>query len=131
MSLEPHRPPLTKPLRWIAPALALLVLACHIPPSQPHTVVYVLNTTRSTLKVGADQLEYWTSDRVFVVHGETLRLGVSRQGQSLGTLVITSLVDSAEPANLDAAVNIVDNQFFGLSAAEQSPWIDAEFKATQ
>jgi hypothetical protein len=121
----------TKLLRWTSPILALAVAGCNMAPSEPHTVVYVLNTTRSTLKVGSDQLEYWTSAREYVVHGDTLRLGVSRGGQSLGTLVIISLVDPGEPSNLDAAVNILDNQFFELSAAEESPWIDAIFERTQ
>lgn len=106
-------------LSVLLPALALAVVCCHHEPSEPHTRVQVFNESYGTLVINDYTMHYWNSDEYFVVHGDTLRLALSRDNVSKGTLVIASLVDKSEPDTLNAAVNLREDSA-GLYPVERS-----------
>jgi hypothetical protein len=110
--------------------LLLLVLFgclanCGRPPSEPYTHIYVLNATSGTLRIGDHNLDWWTSFGAYLVHGESLGLTMSRSGTPLGTLKVVSIVPAEDPSDYDAAVTIREDSAGVLTAAEQSPYIDA------
>lgn len=112
---------------YVAVGLAALA-GCHrLPPapSAPHTQVQVFNQCQQTLAVGDKTLEYWTSWPSYVVHGAVESIPLSDSAGSLGTLVITSLVNASAPDDRYAAVNLQSQPAGHVFAVEYSPDIDA------
>jgi hypothetical protein len=108
--------------------LALLgvgLLGCHHAPTEPYTRVVILNATAGALRVGNRNLNYWTSFSEYIVHGETLSLALSQSGTALGTLKVVSIVPADDPSDFDAGVTIREDSAGVLTAAEQSPYVDA------
>jgi hypothetical protein len=108
--------------------LALLgvgLFACRHVPSEPYTHIYILNATSGALKVGDRTASYWTSFSAYLVHGESLGLALSRSGTSLGTLKVISIVPADDPSDFEAGVTIREDSAGVLTAAEQSPYVDA------
>jgi hypothetical protein len=115
-------------LHMLLPLVALAFMCCHREPSEPHTRVQVFNESSGPLVINNYTMHYWDSDEYFVVHGETLRLALSRDNVSKGTLVIASLVDPSETDTLNAAVNIREDSA-GLYPVERSQYISATIEA--
>jgi hypothetical protein len=113
-------------MRRLIPIVLLGCLAgCHRPPSEPYTHVYILNATTGALNIGDRNQAWWTSFGAYLVHGESLGLALNRSGTSLGLLKVVSIVPADDPSNYEAGVTIREDSAGILTAAEQSPYVDA------
>jgi hypothetical protein len=97
----------------------------------PGTRVMVLNASAGEFELGGERVEYWHSVPVSVAHGSVERRPLARGSVSLGTLVVTSLLQSDDPSDYEAAVNVHEDTTGVLSAREYSPYIEATIEPSQ
>ncbi len=96
------------------------------------TRVLVYNRTLAGFSMKSVEVPVGHSKPVHIGHSEVERLPLTRNGQNLGTLVITSLVATSNPAGYDAAVNVHEDwSAQGLTLVEHSPYIDASLELGQ
>jgi hypothetical protein len=107
-----------------AAGLAVLVgLNCH---RSGIVEVWIFNQTPSTLQVAGQTVNYWTSGWTEIAPGDTARLPIARDSQSLGTLVVNSLVAQGDANRYGAVVNVRQDSLSHLFIEEYSPYVDAQ-----
>jgi hypothetical protein len=100
-------------------ALDLVCMSCrHVPSTQ----VTVLNGSSYAIVVGNKRLDTGRDLVVRVANGDTARLWLSREND---TLVIASLVSASDPNNYDAEARLFGVNYSHVHVEESSPYVDA------